>query len=67
MSKTETITLGRLAQIYKVRVPILLDWISAYEDLHNELDDHLKGLKKKGQKLLPPALVDKIYITIGER
>jgi hypothetical protein len=65
--KTEAITLGRIATFYKVRVSILLDWISAYEDLNNELQEHLKGLKKKGQKILPPALIDKIYTQIGER
>ena len=65
-AKTETLTLGRIAKIYKVRVIILLSWIEAYEALNKELQDHLIKTKKGGQKLLPPALVEKIFNTIGE-
>jgi hypothetical protein len=59
-------TLGGIAKEYGYSVVVFWALIKPYTDLFKELDNYLDGIEKKGQKKLPPIIVDKIFTTLGE-
>jgi len=58
-------TLGKIAKQYTIDVRTLWHLINANEGLKAEVERYTANTKNKGRKLLPPALVQNIYTTLG--
>lgn len=59
-------TTAKLALYYGVDTRTLFSMIEPYNELNAELESYLSKAKKKGSKILPPALTDKIIQQLGE-
>ncbi len=58
-------TLGTIAKQYEIDVRSLWELINANAELKAEVERYTGNAKKKGQKILPPALVSNIYTILG--
>ena len=59
-------TLKKIAKEYGYDVRTLWVMINSFEVLSNKLNIYLEDRKKNSRKILTPALVDEIYLTLGE-
>lgn len=59
-------TLGDLSFIYKMQVRTFMTLIAANEDLEKEIIRYTENVKRKAAKILPPNIINKIIMMIGE-
>ena len=59
-------TLGKIARKYCVDIRTLESIICGIDALKTELDKYLENTTHRGQKILTPLLVDKIFAALGE-
>lgn len=65
LPKSTLRTLGNLASYYEMDIDTLMSWVDANGDLAEEIKGYTKKCKLKGQKVLPPNVIDKMLLMFG--